>query len=348
MGIFYTTRESVKGALDSAETARNNAQVDRAIESASRTVEGTLRRKFFPQTATRFFDWPNDQRARAWRLWLDADELISVTTLKSGGTTIPAANFFLEPVNSGPPFTHIEINLDSTSAFKSGDTHQRAIEIVGVFGHSADEAPAGALEAAVSTTTATTVDVTDSALIGVGDIIKIGSERMIVTGKAMLDTTQNIGANLTAQANDVTVAVTTGTAYHVDEIILVGSERMLIVDIAGNNLTVKRAWDGSALAAHTAPVDIFAPRRLTVTRGALGTTAATHADAAAIVKHVVPGLVRELCVAEALNTLQQEASSYGRTIGSGENEREAGGRGLADIRREAIASFGRKARARAV
>lgn len=348
MGIWYATLEDVKRALDVAETARSNGQVSRVIDSASRSVEGLLKRRFYPQTATRTKDWPNHQHARAWRLWLDKDELVSVSALTAGGVTIPAADYFLEPANDGPPFTHIEIDLDSSSAFAAAGTHQRAISITGVFGHSADEDPAGALAAAIGTTTTTTINVTDSEAIGIGDIIKIDNERMIVTGKSMLDTAQNLGTSLTAANNNVTVAVTTGSAYHVDETILVDSERMLIVDIAGNNLTVKRAWDGSVLAAHTAPADIYALRTLTVTRGALGTTAATHTDATAITRHAVPSLVRDLTIAEAISTLQQETSGYARTAGSGDSERLVGGRGLADIRAEAIARYGRKARSRAV
>jgi len=347
VGIWYATREDVKRALDSAETARNNAQVDRAIESGSRAVEGLLKRKFYPQVATRYFDWPNHQYARSWRLWLDADELISATTVTAGGVVISSTDYFLEPVNSGPPYTHIEIDLDSTASFQASGTHQRAISILGLYGHSADEEPAGTLVSGSITASQTTADISDSSLVGVGSIIKVDSERMVVTGKAMFDTGQNIGANLTAAASDVTVAVTTGSELHVDETILINSERMLIVDIAGNNLTVKRAWDGSVLAAHSTGADIYAPRTLTITRGALGTTAATHVSGP-ITRHVVPGLAHELCVAESLNTIQQETSGYARTAGSGENERLVGGRGLADIRAEAYARYGRKARKRAV
>lgn len=347
MGVSYCSREDVKGAVESAETARNDRQVDRAIESASRSIEGLLRRRFYPQVATRFFDWPNRSSSRPWRLWLEQHELVSVTTLTAGGTVIAASDFFLEPRNSGPPFTHIEIDLSTAAAFASGGTHQRAIEIAGVFGYSADDEPAGSLAEALDVSE-TAVDVTDSALIGVGHIVKVDDERMIVTGKSMLDTAQNTGGALTASMSDVTVAVTTGSAYHVGETILVDSERMLIVDIAGNNLTVKRAWDGSVLAAHNSGADIYAPRTLTVTRGALGTTAATHTDATAITRHAVPGLVQDLCVAEALNALQQETSAYAREVGSGENAREASGRGLRDIRAAAVAQYGRRVRKRAV
>jgi len=346
MGVWYATREDVKSALDFAETARNDAQVDRAIEAASRSGEALLRRRFYPQVATRYFPWPNHQYARPWRLWLDADELISVTTLTAGGTVVAASDYFLEPANSGPPYTHIEIDLDSSAAFKAGNTHQRAIAIAGVFGYSAEDEAAGTLAEALDTTE-TGIDVSDSALIGVGHIIKVDSERMLVTGKAMLTTAQTLQTPLTASQSNVTVAVTTGSSYSVGEVILLDSERMLITDISGNNLTVRRAWDGTVLAAHTGST-IYAPRTLTVTRGALGTTAAAHSTSAAITRHVVPGLVKELCVAESLNSLQQESSGYARVIGSGENEREASGRGLRDIRADAMAAYGRRARSRAI
>lgn len=349
MGIWYSTREDVKRALDIAETARSNGQVDRAINSASRSVEGLLKRKFYPWTGTRYFDWPDRRRSRTWRLWLNGDELVSVSNLVAGGVTLDPADYFLEPANDGPPFNRIEVDLASSASFQSGDTYQRAIAVTGVFcGCALETAPAGALEAAISDTTGTVVDVTDSAAIGVGNIILVDSERMTVTDKTMLDTGQDLDGNLTEAKNDVSVPVADGTAYNVDEIILVDSERMLIVDIAGDTLTVKRAWDGSVLASHTTGADIYAPRRLTVERGVLGTTAATHGDTTAISRHVVPGLVHELCVAESLNTIQQEQSGYARTFGSGESERLVGGRGLSDIRAEARQRYGRKARTGAV
>lgn len=352
--VFYCTREQVKQALDAKETARSNAQIDRAIESASRMIDGSrpgsgfLLRRFYPEIRTMTFDWPNDQYARPWRLWLDANELISATTVTSGGTTIAATDYFLRP-DSGPPYTHIEIDLDSSAAFSAGSTHQRSLSILGVYGFNAEEATAGALNEALDASE-TAVDVTDSSLIGVGTIIKVDSERMIVTGKSMMDTGVNLSSGGTTALNsDVSITVSTTTLMPVvDEIILIDSERMLVVDVAGTVITVKRPWDGTVLATHSASADIYAPRRLTVTRGALGTTAATHADTTAITRHVVPGLVQELCVAEAINHLMQERSGYARTVGSGENQREMSGRGLRQIREDARAAYGRRARQRAV
>lgn len=347
---WYCTRESVKAALDVKETSRSNSQIDQAIASSSDAIDGgpriggLLKRRFYPEVDTRYFDWPV-QGARPWRLWLNQHELISASALIAGGTTIAASNYFLRP-DDGPPFTHVEIDLSSSAGFSAGSTHQRAISIAGVYGHSADEEAAGALAEALDTTE-TGVDVTDSSAIGVGNIIKVDSERMIVTGKGMLDTGQNV-STLTASKADVSITSITAGTLIVDETILVDSERMRVVDVAGTTVTVERAYDGSVLAAHTVGADIYAPRTLTVTRGALGTTAATHLTAAAITRHLVPDLVQELCVAKALNTLLQRRSGYARTIGSGDSEREMSGRGLRQVHDDAFAAHGRRLRGRAI
>lgn len=350
----YASREDVKRALDSKNTARDDAQVDRAVEAARRDIEALTHRKFFPWTGTRYVDWPNNQYARPWRLWLGTNEVASVTTLVSGGTTIAAADYFLRRSDDvdEAPYTHIEVDLDSSAAFSVGNTHQRSVAITGVFiGCPVDEVSAGALVGAVASTSATTVDVNNSAAVGIGNIIKVDTERMIVTDKAMLDTGVNVDAadSLTASVSDVSITMSTTTRAPVkDEVILIDSERMLVVDVAGSVLTVKRAWDGTVLATHAANTDIYAPRTLTVQRGALGTTAATHLDTATVYRFVPPPLVRSLNIAEALTTLLQEGSGYARTAGSGDNEREVSGRGLKALREDVYTTHGRKARLAAV
>lgn len=354
MVIWYCSREDVKRALDSKQTARNDAQVDRAIAGATPAIEGLTHRRFYPFTGTRYMDWPNWQYAKSWRLWLGANELASLSTLVSGGVTIPAADYFLRRGDDidEAPYTYLEIDLDSSAAFSTGDTHQRSVAMTGVFiGCPLDEDPAGALGVAITSTSATTITVTDSGAVGVGNIIKVDSERMIVTGKTMLDTAVNIdaGDSLTALSSDVSITMsTTVNAPNVDEVILIDSERMLVIDVAGAVLTVKRAWDGSVLATHAGSADIYAPRTVTVTRGALGTAAATHLIGAAIVKHVVPPLVRDLAIAEAMNTLLQEGAGYARTSGSGDNERELSAKGIRALRDDVYTQHGRKARTSAV
>ena len=355
MEPVYATREDVQRALDTKLTARNSAQIDRALQSASRDIEALCHRRFYPELATRSWDWPDSQSRTSWRLWLNDSELISVTTLTSGGTTIAESDFFLEPNRSGPPYNQLQINLSGPAAFGGGATHQRDITVTGLFGYRNDETTVGALTADVSSASSTAVSVNGaaSAELGVGSVVRVDSERMLVTGRTMSDTGQNVGGSgLTAQQNSVTLAVSDGTAFAADEVILIESERMLIVDIAGNNLTVKRAWDGSVLAAHTAGTDIYALRSLTVERGALGTTAATHSNTTAVNRWNPPGPVRQLTIAEAINAVTMEQAGYSKVLRSGESggssERNRDQKGVERLREQVYRSHGRKGRVRAV
>ena len=355
--VRYVTRESVQDAFDIREAAHRSAQIDAAIDSASDDIDGWLNRHkhgLAPTIATRYFRWPTRDYSTAWNLWLDENEIISVTTLTAGGTAIAASDFFLEPVNSGPPYTHIEIDLDSNASFSNTGTSQRAIEIVGKWGINDDQKAAGALESAISTTTTTTVDVTRSDLVGVGSVMQVDSEKMLVTEKGTLDTTQDLASAMNALKSDQTVDVTDGSLFFVGEQILIDSERMRITDITGNNLTVIRAYDGSTLATHSLGASVFVYRRLTVERGALGTTAATHADAASVTVWDVPSLVEDLARAEAITRLEQEFSAYGARVYSDEAERDSSGtevvagRGLTDLRKACARRYKRKFRKRAI
>ena len=344
--IAYATRERVKRALDSAKTARTDAQVDSAILAATEDIYGRCHRTFYPELKTVAFDWPDRvQRVPSWRLWLDANELISITSFTSGGVVIPTDDLKLYP-NSGPPYNRIEIDLGSSSALSAGDTHQQSISITGLYGYRNDEQTAGALTEALDASE-TAVDVTDSAGIGIGQLIRIGSERMVVTGKRSLTTGQTLQADLAAQANNTSVAVADGTAFAIGEVVLVGAERMLVLDVAGNTLIVKRQWDGTVLAVHTAGAVVYAPRTLTVERGVLGTTAATHDTAAVIVRWMPPSLIEQLAVAEALVTLGCEQAGYATSTRAGESARSVT-LTIDDLRERVYTTHGRKARSRAV
>ena len=349
--VWTCTREDVKSALDVQEIAYANTRIDMAIGGGSRAVEGQMRRRFYPWTGTRKFDWPPLPTSGAfpWRLWLDQNEVISLTTLTSGGTVIPAANYLLEPVNDGPPYTHIDINLGTSSAFSAGATWQQSTLGTGVFGYSADTVPGGTLTAALNDTVGTTVGLSDSASVGVGSILLVGTERMLVTAKNMATTGLTLQApDLTASAANQLVGTTNGAAFTVGEVILIDAERMLINDIAGNNLVVKRGWDGSTLAAHTNGATIYAARAATVTRGALGTTAATHSNSAPISVHLVPDLIRSLTKAEALVIMLGEEAGWARMVGSGDNVRAAAGGSIRDFRALVANVYARQARQRAV
>ena len=340
--VWYCTREAVKSALDSKETARNNPAVDRAIASGARAIEALTHRTFAPELDTRYFPWPSTAYRSSWRLWLDQHELVSVTSLASGGTTISSADYFLEP-SDGPPYTHIEIDRASSATFATGDTWQRNIAITGLFGYDLVEESVGTLTSNLD------ADITDTAAIswtvadvGVGDVLKIDDERMIVESKSFGDSTQDLQTPLTASMANETVAVSSGAAFAAGEVIKLDAERMLVVDIAANNLTVKRAWDGSTLAAHTAS-DIYSLSVAGVARAALGTTLAAHTTNDVVYRHVFPPAVRDLNIAEAIHQLANEGGGYTRTVGSGDATRpEPFGRGLDLMRRQVYAKYGPK------
>jgi hypothetical protein len=350
MGYWYTTRGRVKRSLDSKSTARDDWQVDAAIDASSRFAERLCHRaNFYPLVATRYFDWPdeNTRGTRPWRLRLGRHTLISLTTLTVGGDTI-ASGYLLEPVNDGPPFHRVDLDLSgATTGYYAGDTHQRAIAITGVWGETTDTSPAGALAEALDSSE-TGVDVTDSSSIGVGSLLLCESERMNVTGRALLDTGQNLGADLAEDDAAVTVNLSSGAAFTVGEEITIGSETMLLTGISGNNGTVLRAWDGTVLAAHTTGADIYAPRTLTVERGAAGTTAAAHNTATALTVWDVPEGIEALVRAEAVSQILNEQSGWARTVGEGDNQREAAGKSIDSLRRQAKARYGRNLRSGAV
>lgn len=342
--IAYCTREQVKESLDIMDTARANRQIDRLMYASARSVEdGEINRYFYPTIATRYFDWPNYQHTYAWKLYLDQD-LISATAIMSGSTALTPAQYILKPSDSGPPYTELEINLATGAAFNSGMSWQQSIGITGLWGYRAEEDAAGSFVSNITTASATTFTVTDSAIIGVGQLLRIDTERMVVTDKNLTSTGQT--ASITGSSGDTVLPVADGTAYHVGEYIVLDGETMWIVDIAGNSLIVKRAFDGSVLAAHTGAT-IYARRLLTVIRGVLGTTAATH-TAGAIAKHHVPSLINQLAIAETLNGIEQERSAYARVIGSGDTIRNASGAGIKDVRTQAWQAYARKSRMRTV
>jgi hypothetical protein len=346
----YCTRDDVKRAPDFAETAIANARIDRAIQSSAELIDGELHRVFYPRDTTYKFDWPNWQYAYPWRLWFDQWDLVSATQIESPhGTVIPLGNVILRPVNRKPgwPYTHMEIDRSTSSVLAAGATSQLSVWVTGTWGFTADTDPAGTLTAAVTDTTSTAIAVSDSSLLGVGDLAIVDSERMLVTGRAMADTTVAFTGLASASAADNILAVPDGTKFAAGEVLQFDSERCLVASVTGNSLELQRAWDGTVLTAHTSGT-IYAARQLTVARGQLGTAAATHSNAAAVLRHRPPGLVRDLNLAEAVNRVLQETSGYARTVGGPDGAMPAPGVALADLWDEVRTVYGRKARTRAV
>ncbi|HXS17720.1 MAG TPA: hypothetical protein VN764_11055, partial [Polyangiaceae bacterium] len=185
MGAWYVTREEVSSAPDIKASAYAAPQLDRAIESGARRVERTLHRIFYPWTGTKRWDYPLAADARSGVLWLDDQEIISLTSLTAGEVSIPLSSVLMEPVNSGPPYHSLVLNRDTSAAFSGG---QQGIVAVGVFGGCAlDEISVGTLTAGINASV-TTLPLTTSP--GVGSILRVDSERMIVTEKLWVSSGQ--------------------------------------------------------------------------------------------------------------------------------------------------------------
>lgn len=344
----YCTREQVLAALQSAASSRNGDQIDRAVRSASRAVDVLCRRRFYPELVTRTFDWPSPTTGATWQLELTGYGLADEpTAVVSAGTTI--TDDVLARPDTGPPFTYLETDQATAASWTSGASWQRSITVTGVWGYTDDHTAAGSLVEALDATE-TGVDVSDSTGLGVGSLIKVDAERMIVTDRRYLATGQTLVGPLTASKADFSFTVADGTALHVGETINVGArERMTIRDILGNTVIVDRAVDSlGALVTHDAGAVVYAPRTLTVERASAGTTAATHTTSTAVYRWVPPPLVVDLTIAEAINRFMQEGAGYARTAGSSDNEREVSGRGLMILRDDARRAFLVRGRTRAV
>jgi hypothetical protein len=330
------------------ETSRSNQRIDRAIAAASLAIDGAMNRTFYPFLGTFYFPWPNFQYAYAWQLWFEQHDCVSVTSVVCNGVTIPSNNYYLEPVNSGPPFMYLELNLETNAAFAG--PLQRTIAITGKWSYSNTEDVVGALSVQLNGTDTLVTSVTwSTARIGVGDILRIDTEYLIVTERSYVAVGQNLGGTgVTALKSDTFLTVANGATFSPDEIIVIDSEKMLVTDVIGNGLVVERAYDGSVLAAHVAGTAIYARIGVQLARGQLGSVAAVHAIASTVYKFVIPALINQLCIAESLSSVLQEVAGYSRTIGSGDSARAASGKGLADIRDQAAQAHARLGRIGAV
>jgi hypothetical protein len=354
----------VRRAADLKQASYDNDRIDRAIVAAAESVEGLTQRKFYPNDGTKSFDWPNYQYAYPWELWLDQHEMAAQPTLVVTGSLlpepieIPAGNYIMQPINDGPPYTKLELRRDQDSAFGYNTTPQLDIAITGTFGYWMMTSSSGTFTSSVGSSD-TVVNVSSGTSPGVGDMILADSERMVVTDSSYTSTSLAFTSGITtAQSNDNVGAVSSGADFSVGEIILVDFEWMLIQNIVGNNLVVKRGYDGSIITTHSGG-DIWASRQLSVLRGQLGTTAATHSEGDDISINQVPSLISELAVAEALVWLAQEPSAYGgqaaprkstvSTRSGGDVNESQIGTGVYDLRaRVAASKYSRDARSRVV
>lgn len=378
-------RWEAQGSVDFPPGTDVNAKIDRALMDSTETIEGGLKRRFYPSDDTRFWDWPPQGGPGAgggtpsdpWRLPLEDNDLVCLTTLVAGGVTLTLDQLFVypwaNPAKFKPYFDCIEIDRSTNATFGNlQQTPQNSIAVTSTWGYGADADPAGLLAANVGAGDAT-ITVTDGSKSGPGDLLVLGygrgsapfpnsaphagaiqpylGERVLITDAAPVQTglTQSGSGVTTAEDSDQALQWTGTGALNAGEVITLDGEDMYVEKILGSTAVVRRAFNGTTLAEHSAAA-VWAMRQYGVLRGQLGTTAAGYSSGAAVNRHRVPQLVRDLGIAEASNQLLQEGSGYARQVGSGENAHPAPGIALVDKWAEARTRHGRggKARQRAV
>lgn len=345
------SRESLALALDRGLNVYSIEGLDRALWAATDTIEQAFERHFYPHAGTFTFDVPVDDSSTStpsWRLWLAPHDLISADSITVGGVAV--TGYQLRPDNRiAAPAQWIELDRTGSASFRSGNASQRRAAIDGLWGWWDESRPAGAL-GAEALTGANVIDLTTAPAIGIGQVgvghlLKIDNERMVVEDRFFTDTGDNLSADLAATVSasiPTSIAVPDGTDYAAGEMITVDGEAMLVQRVLSNTLFVRRGYAGTPVATHANGADIYAARRLQVYRAAAGTTGATHAAAAAITRWQAPYALEALCIAIAEEVAVQEGAAYARTTGDGENQREARAVGLAAAWKRARASYSRK------
>jgi hypothetical protein len=128
--------EDLRGHLD-IDLTSDNPLLQEAIESAQSYIEDQTNRKFEAETDTRYYDRSALDPHNSRLLNLYDDDLLTVTTLTNGdssSTAIAAANYWLVPRNSGPPYHGILLKTD-ISDYWEWDTDYW-VTVAGTWGYS--------------------------------------------------------------------------------------------------------------------------------------------------------------------------------------------------------------------
>lgn len=353
MTMGYATLEQVIATPEVSHSAYAASTITSTILSSSDSIDRTLHRRFYPERRTVLFDWPQPHFTPTWQIDLDAsgNRMISLEQCLSGdGTNITASCVLRRSDDKQePPYDRLEIDLSTSAAFSAGTTWQRAISVTGLYADGPDTSTAVAcavLSGGINSSVTTLVlnPVSGVYTPGVLALIKIGTERLQLLSRRMSAVSgQTTTGNPDDLQSDTIIGVTSGSAFAVGETILIDSERMRINDIAGNNLIVDRAYDGTPLATHASGVQVYALRTFTAARGVLGSTAASHSDADSVYVHEYPPLINELCVAETLLSLQRKIGAFGS--GSPDSSTRRGMSEIQDLRDRVRKAYGKTRKA---
>lgn len=111
--------------------ALDDAEIEAMIEEASRMIDAVCSRWFYAYSQTRYYDVPEGRE-----LFLEGDDLLTVTTLTNGDTTVlTTADYYLLPRNDSPKYA-VVLKESSTYLWEedSSGNAEGAITIAGTWG----------------------------------------------------------------------------------------------------------------------------------------------------------------------------------------------------------------------
>lgn len=193
---WYCSLQDLKAELGITSTDYDTI-LSRYIERASRWIENVTGRTFIPVTATKYFDCPHPSEP----LFLEYEDLLSVTTLSDDEGTITAADYWLYPHNMNPKHSVVLETSDRTWYYSVEPN--RAVSVAGSWGFSDDYEATGvtlATASGITTSATTSITVTAANVLEVGWSILVDTEQMFVTDTNSTDATVQRGNNGTTAA----------------------------------------------------------------------------------------------------------------------------------------------------
>lgn len=176
-----------------ATDATDDGVIEDILEAASRYIDKQAVRTFYPRVETRYYNVP----CPSDRLLMLDDDLLAVTTLTNGDTTVlTTTDYYLAPLNAYPKFgVVLKESSDYVWETDSNSNSEGVISLLGFWGfhdeYSQQGWSAGGTlnEAGGLNATDLTFTMTAGHSILVGQIIKCENELMIVTTVATNDIT---------------------------------------------------------------------------------------------------------------------------------------------------------------
>lgn len=307
---YYCTLAELLTDLGLPGIRDEEAAVSR-IRAASDWIDRHLG-QFIPVTETRSFDGKG-----TLNLWIDA--LLAITTVTDDGTALGASDYVPYPLmKHWPNGPYSRLTIDPDSARSVWTDEEDVIEIAGRWGLYEEAIATGAtVQSNPLAAGGTSLVVSNGAKAGVGMVLKIESEQLLVTAsEAPTDTTANLAEDLDNSEEEWDLS--SAASINVGEILRVDFEQAKVLDKVSNTVAVKRGWNETKIVAHTTAADVYAYRTFTVKRGCNGTTDAAHVQGTAISRYIPPFDVNWLCRQIAGLMLKKAQSGFAGKVGNAE------------------------------